>query len=250
MPSRYRRSVEVTRRSIGLAAVPALASLLSFSKVAQVLSSGPGGGITFPMPAGLPTLWTYVSLPGGPGGVSVGGPLSVAAFLPLFVLGLLLTSALEAGFLDSLERRIDGRPIDFLDGVREFTLRMVGVNLVRALVVFMVFPLLFFPPLALPVVIALMYLVYGLPFEIVVRDIDLLSALEATVSKALDGGPYASFGLFHLVGGGAASLLLTLVVRNGGIPGILLGVAVVAVPAVFVAVYGLFTFRELAGKPG
>jgi len=35
--------------------------------------------------------------------------------------------------------------------------------------------------------------------------------------------------------------------RNGGIPGILLGAAVVAVPAVFVATYGLLVFRDIGG---
>lgn len=249
MPSRVDRAIEVTRHSLVLAVVPAVATLLSGSKVARALEAGPGGGVTFPFPTGLPTLWTYVSLPNAPGGGSgsIGGPLSLVVFVPLFVLGLLVTSALEAGFLGSLARRIDDEPVAFLESVQRFALRIVGVNLLRAAIVFAVLPLLVVPPLAIAIILVLMYLVYGLPFEIVVRDTAFVTALKATVSHALDGGPYATFGVAHLLGGAIASVGLTLVVRNGGLPGVLLGTAVVAVPAVFVAVYGLFVFRALSG---
>lgn len=97
MTSPFERVLQETQESITYAVVPALASLLSVSKVASALAGGPGGGITFPFPTGLPTLWTYVSLPGGPSGLSLGGPVAATTFLPLFVVGLVLTSALEAG---------------------------------------------------------------------------------------------------------------------------------------------------------
>lgn len=246
MPSTFDDALAFTRDSIDLAAVPIIATLLSLSKITQALEAGPGGGITFPLPTGLPTLWTYVSLPGGPaGGPSVSGPLAFTLFVPLFDVGLVLTSALEAGFLGSLNRRIDGRSTDFLGSVQRFTVRMVGVNLLRALVVFAVFPLMAVPPLAIVVILGLMYLIYGLPFEIVVRDVGFLAGVEATVSHAFDGGFYAVFGVAHLFAGAMGSLILTGIVRNGGVLGVLLGTALVAVPAVFVAVYGLLVFREL-----
>lgn len=253
MPSRVDRAVEVTQDSLALAVVPAVATLLSASAVARALAAGGGGGMTFPFPAGLPTLWTYVSLPGGAaggpvGGGTIGGPLSVVAFVPLFVLGLVLTSALEAGFLGSLSRRLDGRPVRFGESARRFSVRMIGVNLVRAAAVFVALPLLVFPPLAIVVVLVVSYLVYGLPFEVVVRDDTLLDALESTVGRALDGGPYAAFGLAHLLAGAAASLVLTALVRTGGAVGVLLGTALVAVPAVFVGAYGLLVFRSLPGN--
>lgn len=253
VPSRFDRAVAVTRNSLALAVVPAAASLLSGSKVARALSAGPGGGVTFPFPPGLPTLWTYVSLPNGPAGVggggSIGGPLSLVAFAPLFLLGLVVTSALEAGFLGALADRIEGCPIDFVGNARRFVLRMVGATLVRTAVVLVAAPLLVLPPLAVAVVLVLTYLVYGLPFEIVARDAALGTALRATVAHARDGGAYAGFGVAHLVCGGAASLAITGLVRNGGLPGVLLGAAVVAVPSVFVAVYGLLVFRELPRRP-
>ncbi|MFB6266542.1 MAG: hypothetical protein ABEI31_02685 [Halodesulfurarchaeum sp.] len=245
MPSRYEQAVDVTGRSLVLAVVPALATLLSFSKVAQALAARGGGGITFPFPTGLPTLWTYVSLPGGGGTAGLSGPLELVVFFPLFVVGLVVTSALEAGFLGSLARRLDGQTVDFEGSVRRFTLRMIGVNLLRAAVVFLVLPLMFFPPLALLVIIVLTYLIYGLPFEVVVGDYGVFEALEASVAAALAGGPYAGFGAAHLLAGAAGSVLMTWLVRNGGIFGILVGTALVAVPATFVATYGLLVFRDL-----
>ena len=245
MPSRYGHAVQVTHNSLKLAAVPALASLLSTSQIARTLSAGPGGGVTFPLPTGLPTLWTYVSVPNTMATGGGGGPLALPTFIPLFLLGLLLTSALEAGFLGTLSRRLDGEAVDFVESMRRFVLRMVGVNLVRAAVVVVALPLMVVPPLALLVVLILGYTLYGLPFVVVVRDAPLATAINATVSHALDGGLYAQFGIIHLVAGAAASLFLTAVVRNIGIPGILLGTVIVAVPSVFVSVYGLLVFRDL-----
>ena len=251
VPSRFERAVDVTQDSLDLAVVPVAATLLSLSKVTRALEGPPGGGVTFPFPTGLPTLWTYVSLPGGPGGVSPGGPLSLVAFLPLFVVGLVLTSALEAGFLGSLSRRIDGAPAAFVGSARRFTLRMVGVNLVRAAAVFAVLPLLVFPPLAVLVMLVLTYFLYGLPFEVVVGDVAVREAIEATLSHALEGAPYATFGFAHLLAGAAGSVVVTGVVRNGGVLGILVGTLAVAVPSVFVATYGLLVFRDLRGRtPG
>ena len=250
MPSRSERAAEITSESMRLAVVPAAATLLSLSKVARALAAGGGGGATFPFPSGLPTLWTYVSLPngpGGPGGAAAGGPLSVVAFLPLFLVGLLVTSALEAGFLGALLHRVDDEPPAFVESVQRFTLRMVGVNLVRVATVLAALPFLVFPPLALAVVVVLSYLVYGLPFELVVSDAPLGAALASTVERALDGGGYASFGFAHLLVGSVASFFLTGFVRNTGIFGVVLGAAIVAVPAVFVATYGLLVFRDFDG---
>ncbi|MGM0590015.1 MAG: hypothetical protein ACQETI_00055 [Halobacteriota archaeon] len=247
MPSRYERAVDVTLDSLALAVVPVVATLLSFSKVARVLAADPGGGAVFPFPTGLPTLWTYVSIPSSPGGGSVGEPLSLVAFVPLFLLGLLFTSALEAGFLGALLGRIDDAPVTVLQGARKFTLRIVGVNLVRAAIVVAAFPLLVFPPLALMVVVVLSYLVYGLPFVVVVNDVGVRTALDETVRRALDGGAYAEFGIAHLAVGAAASFFMTSLVRNNGLVGVMAGTLLVAGPSVFVATYGLLTFREFRG---
>ena len=249
MPSRHDRAAPVTRRSVPLAAVPFVASLVSISNVQRALGAG-GGGVTFPFPAGLPTLWTYVSLPGvSAGGIgTVTGPGALVAALPLFLVGLVVTSALEAGFLGVLDGRIGPGDASFAKSIERFTLRIVGVNLVRVAVVLAALPFLVFPPLAILVVLALGYLTYGLPFVVVTRDAGVLPALERTVGHATDGGAYATFGFAHLFAGAVASFFLSGLARNGGLPGILFGAAVVAVPAVFVAAYGVLVFRDLGGR--
>lgn len=250
VPSDIDRAVEVTLDSLSLALVPVVGSLLSLSKVSRALATSGGGGMTFPFPTGLPTLWTYVALPSGPAGVPLDGPRSLVVAVPLLLLGLLFTSVLEAALLDSLVRRLDDRPIDVAESARRFAPRMVGVNLVRLSVVLVAVPFLVVPPLALGVVVVLSYLVYGLPFELVVRDVALGTALGSTVDRALDGGDYAKFGMAHLLLGGISSLFLTGLVRNAGVVGIVLGTAVVAVPAVVVAAVGLLVFGARGTSPG
>jgi len=249
MPSRLDRAVAVTEESRSLAWIPVVATLLSGSQVARALAAEGGGGVTFPFPAGLPTLWTYVSLPSGPAGVGIGGPLSVALVAPLFLAGLLVTSALEAGFLGALNARIDGEESALGDSVRRFTLRILGANLIRFGVVVVAIPFLILPPIGLLVVVALSYLVYGLPFAVVVDDADLGTALGETVERAKAGGAYAEFGLAHLVAGAAGSFVLSGAVRNLGPAGVVFGTAVVAVPAVIVAAYGLLLFRDFGPSP-
>jgi hypothetical protein len=254
MPSRFDRAAAATQHSVALAVVPFVASLLSLSKVQQALSAD-GGGVTFPFPSGLPTLWTYVSLPSvaGTGTGTAAGSAALLAVVPLFLVGLLLTSALEAGFLGALDGRIGHSGRGFVGSVEQFTLRMVGVNLVRAAVVLVAVPFVVVPPLfvlALVAVIVLSYLTYGLPFVVVTQDTGVVTALGRTVSLATDGGAYARFGFGHLVVGALASVVFSVLARNAGVLGILVGAAVVAVPAVFVASYGLFVFRDVGGVPG
>jgi len=252
MPSRFDRAAAVTQYSVELAVVPFVASLLSLSKVQQALSAG-GGGVTFPFPSGLPTLWTYVSLPGvaGTGTGTAASPTALLTVVPLLLVGLLVTSALEAGFLGALDGRIGHSGRGFTGSVEQFTLRMVGVNLVRTAVVLVALPFVVVPPLlvlALVAVVVLSYLTYGLPFVVVTQETGVVTALGRTVDYATDGGSYARFGFGHLVAGAVASLVLSVLARNAGVLGILVGAAIVAVPAVFVASYGLFVFRDLGGE--
>jgi hypothetical protein len=247
MPSTFDRASTVTRRSLVLALVPAVATWLDLSKVRTALATD-GGGITFPFPTGLPTLWTYVSLPGAGGTIPlIGARGALPVALVLFLAGLAFAAALEAGFLAALSNRIDSRPGGFVDGVRRFGVRMFGVTLVRIGVVLLAVPLLVVPPLALAVAVVLSYLVYGLPFVVVVADTGVFDALSTTAGLATDGGAYATFGLVHLVVGAAGSLVLSATVSGTGLAGPVLGTALVAVPAVFVAAFGLLTVRRLLG---
>lgn len=246
------RARAVTRRSLVLAVVPVLASLLSLSNVRRAMAADAGTGVTFPLPAGLPTVWTYTSLPGiGRAGAVVHTPGSdVVSGVGLVLVWLLTTAVLEAGFVGALWSRLDGGPLAFGAGVRRFTVRMIGAEVVRFGAIVAAIPLfLTFSAggilLGFVVAAVLSYLVYGLPFVIVARDLRVVPALRESARLATDGGRYARFAVAHVLYGAGGSLIVTTAVRNGGLPGILLGAALVAVPAVFVSAYGLVVFDDI-----
>jgi len=242
MPSTFDRAVALARRNSELALAPAAATLLSASELRRALAADGGGGVTFPLPTGVPTLWTYVALPSDPGGLL---PSPEGVVLP--VVGVLVGAALEAGLLGVVDDRLDGRRGSFAASVGRFGGRMVVVGVLRAAVVVAAAPLLAVPPLAIAVVLGLTYLGYGTPFDVVARDVGVREALAHSVARALSGGRYARFALAHLAAGAAASLALSPLVR-AGLPGVVVGAAAVSLPAVAVAAYGVALFREFAGR--
>lgn len=236
-------AIERTERNLALAVVPFLASLLSLSKVAALATPHGGGGVSFPLPTGLPTLWTFVNAPGVGGGTF--GPATAGAALvwaPLFVVGFLLTSALEAGFLGTLDPAGDR---SFADAVVEYLLPIVGANLLSLLAFVLALPFIVFPPLAVVVIVVVGYALYGMPFVIVVRNEGVLDAVRASVGYALSGGEYLSYGVGYLVVGTVGSFVLTWLVYNTGIVGIVVGAALVAVPALFLTAFGVSVFEGL-----
>lgn len=250
VPSTYARARELTIESLPVAVVPALASLAAIGEIRRAVESPPGGGVTFPLPTGLATLWTYTDVPGGPG--TVAGSLSVSpSGVAAAAVGVVFAGALEAGFLGTLDGRIDGDPITldrFALAVRRFGVRLIGVQVVRLLaVVAVVFVGQLFVPLAFLGSLAVGYLLYGWPFVVVVRDESLTDTLGVTLGLATESRSYVWFAVGHLVCGALASVPLTGLVRNTGLAGVVIGIAVVAVPAVFVGCYGLLVFREAAG---
>jgi len=245
--STFAQATETTLQSLPLAVVPLLASLLSPAKIATVLSKPIDGGVSFPVPSGLPTLWSFVQANGLTVSGSGGAGLSPFVWLPLFAVGLLIASALEAGFVGAVANRLDGESADFLTNVTRYGRRMIGVNLVRFAVVLLALPFIVFGPLAILVVVGLEYLVYGLPFVVVVERVGVVEGLSQTTSYALSASPeYVGFGVAYLIVGAVTSFVLTGFVYGTGIVGILVGSVLVAVPAVFVVAYGLLVFRALA----
>jgi hypothetical protein len=235
-----------------LAVVPLLGSLLSVSKVAAFAMPQGGGGVKFPLPTGLPTLWTFTSTSGTGGGVTVGPPgLSSVVGLGLFVVGFFVTAALEAGFLGRLAGVAAGRNGAFVDAAIEYLGRIVVVKVVLAVVTFAVaIPLFFFPPLAVALALVVGYLLYGAPFVIVVEDLGVVAAIRRSVSLALSGGPYFAYATGYLAVGTVGSFVLTAVVFNLGLVGVVVGAGLVSVPALFLTAVGVVTFRNLAGQKG
>lgn len=245
MVPRTDAAARTTREALPLAILPVLATFLSLDQLARTLGAGPGFGVAFPFPTGLPTLWTYVAVPGT---VLGGGVGTVAGSIPLLVVGLVVASMLEAGFLGSLDDRIEGEPADVVGNAGQYTVAMIGVNLVRFAVVLLALPFVVLGPLVLVAVVALSYLVYGLPFVVVVEDRGVVDALSRTGDLALSGGRYAAFGFTHLAVGAVASVVLTLLVRTLGLVAVVPAALLVAAPAVFVATYGLLVFRDLTER--
>ena len=203
-----------TARSVPhLAVVPALATLLAYEKVMKTASAGPGGGMKFPMPAALPDLWTFISVPNTGVTFELGVPLVLA---PVF---FVLHAALVAGFLGSIDDAIEDEVPDFSAHVAANTLPVLGVQLVVFALVIASFSFAFVGGMALAPVSALLalavvYLTWAAPILVVVRNRGVGDALLASVTYALDGGRYVSFTASYLLAGTLVSLVLSTLVRG------------------------------------
>ncbi|MFB6125009.1 MAG: hypothetical protein ABEJ59_03530 [Halanaeroarchaeum sp.] len=235
-------AIERTERHLPLAIVPFLASLLSLSKVAALAAPQGGGGVSFPLPTGLPTLWTFVNARGRrrdlrPGhdrhGDALGAPVRG---------GLPADERARGGFLGALDPSTDR---SFADAVVHYLLPIVGANLLSLLAFVLALPFVVFPPLAVVVIIVVGYALYGMPFVIVVRDVGVWDAVRASGGYALAGGEYLSYAAGYLLVGTVGSFVLTWLVYNTGIVGIVVGAALVAVPALFLTAFGVGVFRGL-----
>ncbi len=254
--SRLEHAWSLLRRRPRLTAVPAVASLLSVTSLARALDAGPGGGVTFPLPSGLPTVWTYASLPNttGPAATETFGLGGVAAVL----FGAAVAGVLEAGLLGTFDSLADGlsAPGDaphgkslFRRSVARHGLPVVAAQLLRAGVVLAVLPVVLVAPTAavivFPIVFVVSYALYGLPFVIVVEARGFRSALDRTLQLAGSGGNYPRFAITHVLAGAAVSLPVSSLIR-GGVTGVTVAVALTAPVGALVAAYGVLVFRDTA----
>lgn len=209
-----------------LAVVPLVTSLLAFDNFERAAASGEfdfHAGVVFGFPNAVVDLWTFVSLPASDPGVRVAEPFW------LVVVVFAVQSALTAGYLGSINRRLDGDRIDFLGNVRRYLVPITayqalawGVTLVALLggVLTGPFVLLLFPAFLL-----LNYLFFAAPYLIVVRDASVGAAIRESYEWAIAGGDYFAYGVRYLAAVAAVSIPTTLVAVNLG----LVGVAVAAV---------------------
>lgn len=126
---------------------------------------------------------------------------------------------------------------------------VVTAHLLVAGVVLVTVPVLLVAPpaavLTAPLLLVVSYVLYGLPFVIVVERRRFRPTLARTLQLARSGGVYARFAVAHLVAGAAVSVPVSSLIR-GGLPGVAVAVAATAPVGVFVAAYGVVVFRELA----
>lgn len=203
-----------TARSVPhLAIVPAIATLLAYEKFVKTASAGPGGGMKFPMPAALPDIWTFVSVPNTGVSFELGVPVLLA---PVF---FVLQAALVAGYIGSIDDAIEAEVPDFSAHVAANALSVLGVQLVIFALTIASFSFalvggMTLAPVSALLAIALGYLTWAAPILVVVRNHDIGDALVASVRYALNGGQYAAFTAAYLLAGTVVSLLLSTLVRG------------------------------------
>lgn len=205
--------------------------------------------MTFPLPGGLPTVWTYASLPtSGSVPVAAGG-LGLVPGLAAFLVGTVLGGALEAGLVGTLDDLAAGRSPSLLAAARRHVVPVTLARLLRASLILLAAPFVLAAPLLGVVIVPLLllasYALYGLPFVIVVEERAFRPALSRTLVLARDGGVYLRFAVAHVLAGAAVSLPVSVLIR-GGLPGVFVAVAVTAPVGAFVAAYGVLLFRELS----
>jgi hypothetical protein len=225
-------AAERTDRTLPLAAVPMVVSLLAVDRLRRVARfDGINFGISFGFPSAVTGGWTFLSLPSGPGGLTV-TPAAPGQFLLASVAGTLLTAALGAGYLGSLRRAVAGEKRQFLADVRAYFLPilLLQVGVFLAGLVFLgaalVTPLLLV--FVLPLLLVLAYLFYAAPYLVVTGDRSLVPALRASYRYANAGGPYASFFGRYLALTALVSVVATPPFTSLGVGGAVAGMVLLA----------------------
>lgn len=234
-----------TARSVPhLALVPVATTLLAVRKLTETAAAGPGGGMKFPMPAALPDLWTFVSVPNTGVSFDLGVPL---VFAPVFVV---VNAAIVAGYLGSIDAALDDRSPAFVESATEYALPVLGVQMVVFVLTLLSFAPAFaggmaLAPLSALATIAIGYLTWAAPILVVVHDRGVTDAFVDSSTYALGNGRYATFSLGYLLTGILGSLVLSTLVR-GRLVLVLLVTAVLAYPLL---VLGIATVRLVKSLP-
>lgn len=216
----------VLDRHAWLVAVPVVSGVLGVGNIARVLAHrGFYVGVSFPLPAPIVDVWTFVNPPQD--GVTTSATVLIALALAV------VHAALSAGYLSCLRDALAGERPDFRRGVGRYLLPLLGFQLLASVTVLagalLAVP---FPPLfvlVLPLFLLVGYLFFGAPYLVVAEERRLVDALARSYRFALAGGPYFAFAAGYLLIGTAVSVVATLAVVNLGVVGVLLG-AVVAGP--------------------
>lgn len=243
MPSittRLSDGVDDALAHLPLAIVPLVLAALDADKIRSVLAfDGVHVGVRFTLPASVLSVWSFVSVPNG-GGVDAGVPPSVLrnpSVLVLAIGGLLVSSALSAGYFGSLADALADDPYRFAAHVRGY---------LPAFLVFSAAPVVLLSPLVLlagtpsglgVVVVGLAlvgvavatYLLYATPYLLVLRDTDLLSAVRASYALAVDGGPYLSYAVGFALAAGVVSTVISAFVVSVPVVGLVVGLPTGAV---------------------
>jgi hypothetical protein len=231
-----------------LVVVPMLTALLAVDNVRRVAAfSGTHVGVSFPTPSPIVDVWAFVSVPQ----TGVTGPSAVP--LLAFPVYVVLRGVLAAGYLGSIDDALADRDLAPAASVKRYALPLVGFAALQLGLALAVVPLTALSPVLLvPALLGLLaagYLFYGTPYLVVTADEGLVDALEHSYRLATSGGAYGWFFLVLAVGGAVLSTLVTAVVVNLGLVGVLLGTVLVAPLGVVVNAAATALFRDLARRP-
>ncbi|WP_297535690.1 hypothetical protein [Thermococcus sp.] len=226
-----------------LMVVPLVLTLLSVDNLRKVVAfSGFHIGVKFVFPEDVPTLWSFVSPPPSAGsGVSAVG-------LVLMLVGAIVGAFLSAGYLGSIRDRLSGRETDFMSNGERFFLDFLWFKLLLLVIgVTLIFTGMLLSALivlALPLLLFVFYLIYGVPYLIVSQNMSFGEAFERSVEMALKGGDYLGYGLKYLAFVALVSVPMTVVVVNFGLVGLLAGIAVSPVLALVLSTATMIFFLE------
>jgi len=250
VPSVVSRAARVAGRVAPYAVVPFALSLLAARKVSSAVAAGADGvsfSVKFALPADVPTLWTLVDPPAQ--GVSVSTPVPLVA-VPVF---LVVEAAVVAGFLGVVRDAYRGDRPDFAAAAADHWVSVLGVRVVQFAVfvglgTVLVGSGLFGVVVGVPLFVLLGYLLWGAPYLVVLRDSDALTAVAESVELASVGDRYLWFSVGYAVVAAAASLPASLLVSTAGLPGVVVGAAAVAYPALVASAAAAIVVDETADR--
>ncbi|RZH69064.1 hypothetical protein [Natrinema altunense] len=165
-----------------------------------------------------------------------------------------LSGILMAAYVGGLDRRLRGEPIAVGSCVATYAPRFVLYNLVLfgafllGVPVFVLQPVLLV--LAIPVIVALGYVFYPVPFLFVAADAPFLEAFRRSLRLTMAGGAVLSFALWHLGTAAVASLGLSLLVSGGGAAVLLALLASAPLSLVLTAATVSFFREDVVGGAG
>jgi hypothetical protein len=163
---------------------------------------------------------------------------------------VVLTALLGAGYLGSIRRELSGVNRAFADDVRTYFGPVLGFELITlALVLAALAAALVALPLVLVVLLALFafaYLFYATPYLVVVRGVDLPTALRRSYGYATSSREYASFFVQYLLAVAVVPVVATPVFTTS-VPGAALGTLVLAPVAVLFDTATTLFVRNLTG---
>lgn len=245
------RTFEHSERVWPLAAVPLVATVLDVARLHTLLDNTDRVfSVTFGVPRPVSTLWSFVNAQ--PEGVSVGafGLDSVAPFVGSLLVYGVVSGALAAGYLGSIDDALDGC-YDFFAAVRRYAVPLVGFSLLEAGVgIALVAAGLVAIPLLVVVGVALLvlaYLFFTAPYLVVVEDRSLVPALGRAFDLATGTSRVPAFFLGYVVVSAVCSVPISWVAFNTPPLGVALAVLVSAPLALLLNVATLLFVRDLVG---